>query len=90
MVLYVAFQTAGGALAGLLLRVSFGSHNFLLGGCLADTTLIPIGDIFAVELMADFVLLFSSFGVGLDPGKGHAWSCARPILSWSNAWCSCV
>jgi hypothetical protein len=54
----------------------------LVSGCLADTTLIPIGDIFAVEFMADFMLLFLSFAVGLDPGKGPVGpdSCARPIL----------
>lgn len=67
MVLYVTFQTAGGAIAGLLLRVSFGSRNFLTGGCSVDTTLVPTGDIFALEFMADFMLLFLAFGIGLDP-----------------------
>lgn len=67
MVLYVAFQTGGGAIAGLLLRVSFGSRNFQAGGCFLDSSLIPIGDIFALEFMADFTLLFLAFGVGLDP-----------------------
>ncbi|KIN05169.1 hypothetical protein OIDMADRAFT_115909 [Oidiodendron maius Zn] len=67
MVLYVAFQTGGGAIGGLLLRVSFGSRNFQAGGCFLDSSLIPIGDIFALEFMADFTLLFLAFGVGLDP-----------------------
>lgn len=67
MVLYIAFQTAGGSIAGLFLRVSFGSREFLAGGCAANTTLVPIGDHFALEFMADSVLLFLSFGVGLDP-----------------------
>ena len=67
MVLYVAFQTAGAAIAGLLLRVSYGSRSFLAGGCFIDTTLVPTRDIFALEFMADFTLLFLAFGVGLDP-----------------------
>jgi glycerol uptake facilitator-like aquaporin len=67
MVLYVAFQTTGATIAGLLLRVSFGSRHFLTGGCSIDTSLVPIGDIFALEFMADFMLIFLAFGVGLDP-----------------------
>ncbi|KAK9234189.1 aquaporin-like protein [Lipomyces kononenkoae] len=66
-VLYVAFQTAGGAVAGMLLRVSFGSRDFVAGGCQVDTSLVPTGDIFALEFMSDFMLIFLCFGVGLDP-----------------------
>ena len=67
MVLYVSFQTAGGVVAGLLLRVSLGSRDFLTGGCSADSSLVSTGDHFALEFMADFMLLFLAFGVGLDP-----------------------
>lgn len=67
MVLYIVFQTAGACIAGLILRPSFGSRDFLVGGCSVDTALVPIADIFALEFMADFTLLFLAFGVGLDP-----------------------
>jgi glycerol uptake facilitator-like aquaporin len=67
MVLYLAFQTAGACIAGLMIRSSFGSRDFLVGGCTIDTSLVPIADIFALEFMADFTLLFLAFGVGLDP-----------------------
>lgn len=67
MVLYIVFQTAGACIAGLMLRSSFGSRDFLVGGCTVDTALVPIADIFALEFMADFTLLFLAFGVGLDP-----------------------
>jgi glycerol uptake facilitator-like aquaporin len=81
MVLYVAFQTAGGSIAGLLLRPSYGSREFLVGGCTIDTTLVPIGDIFALEFMADFTLIFLAFGVGLDPRQNGTFGPAlSPIL----------
>jgi glycerol uptake facilitator-like aquaporin len=81
MLLYIAFQTAGGAVAGLLLRISYGSREFLVGGCAIDTELIPIWDIFVIELMADFTLLFLAFGVGLDPRQKNMFSPAiGPIL----------
>jgi hypothetical protein len=41
--------------------------DFLAGGCFADTTLIPMNDLFALEFMADISLLCLAFGVGLDP-----------------------
>jgi glycerol uptake facilitator-like aquaporin len=81
MVLYVAFQTASGTIAGLLLRVSFGSRDFLVGGCAIDTALVPVGDIFALEFMADITLLFLAFGVGLDPRQRATFGPALgPIL----------
>jgi glycerol uptake facilitator-like aquaporin len=67
MVLYLIFQTAGASLAGLLIRSSYGSRDFLVGGCSVAPDLVPTHDIFALEFMADFTLLFVAFGVGLDP-----------------------
>ena len=67
MVLYIVFQTAGASIAGLMIRSSFGSRDFLVGGCTVDVALVPIADIFALEFMADFTLLLLAFGVGLDP-----------------------
>lgn len=81
MVLYVAFQAAGGAIAGLLLRSTYGSRDFLAGGCSIDASLVPLKDIFALEFMADFTLLFLAFGVGLDPRQRESFGSALgPIL----------
>ena len=81
MVLYVSFQTAGGVIAGLILRATYGSRDFLAGGCFADSALVPINDLFALEFMADITLLFLAFGVGLDPRqKGTFGPALGPIL----------
>jgi hypothetical protein len=46
-----------------------------------DTTLVPVGDIFVLEFMADIMLLFLAFGVGLDPRQGATFGPALgPIL----------
>jgi glycerol uptake facilitator-like aquaporin len=67
MVLYVAFQTIGGALAGLLARASYGSRYFKVGGCWIYTDVVPVADAFVVEFVTSTLLLFFAFGVGLDP-----------------------
>lgn len=67
MVLYVAFQTTGATLAGLLIRAAYGSRDFIAGGCSINTSLVPVGDAFVLEFTGDLILLFLSFGVGLDP-----------------------
>ncbi|KAH6679112.1 putative aquaporin transporter [Halenospora varia] len=66
-IIYIGFQTAGAALAGLLLRKALGSRDFKVGGCWLDTDLVPVSDAFVIEFMACSVLIFISFGVGLDP-----------------------
>jgi glycerol uptake facilitator-like aquaporin len=81
MVLYVAFQTVGAILAGLLIRATYGSRDFVAGGCAIDTTLVPVGDAFALEFICDLALLFMSFGVGLDPRQRQVFGPALgPIL----------
>jgi glycerol uptake facilitator-like aquaporin len=67
MVLYVAFQTAGGAIAGLLARASYGTRDFKVGGCWLYTDEVPVADAFVVEFIFCTLLLFIAFGVGLDP-----------------------
>ena len=67
LVLYVAFQTAGGALAGLLLRASYGAQGFKVGGCWLFPEVVPVRDAFVIELFSCLTLLFLAFGVGLDP-----------------------
>lgn len=66
-VLYIAAQTAGGALAGLLARASFGTSDFKVGGCWLFPELVPPAETFVVEFMATSLLLFFAFGTGIDP-----------------------
>ncbi|KAH7027199.1 putative aquaporin transporter [Microdochium trichocladiopsis] len=66
-VLYVAFQTAGGALGGVLARLSIGTRDFKAGGCYLFPDQIDTGDAFVIEFMATLLLLFFAFGVGIDP-----------------------
>ena len=81
MVLYITFQTLGAVIAGLLMRSTYGTRDFLVGGCSVDTSLIPTRDIFALEFMADFTLIFLAFGVGLDPRQKDTFGPALgPIL----------
>jgi glycerol uptake facilitator-like aquaporin len=67
MVLYVSFQTIGAALAGLLVRASWGSRSFKAGGCWLYSDIVPVGDAFVLEFVPCTLLLFFAFGVGLDP-----------------------
>ncbi|CAG7942800.1 unnamed protein product [Penicillium salamii] len=66
-ILYVAFQTLGGTIAGLLLRASFDTRSFTVPGCYMDSTKVSSGNAFAIEFTTDFALIFTAFGVGLDP-----------------------
>jgi glycerol uptake facilitator-like aquaporin len=67
MALYVIFQTTGGALAGLLAQASYGSSLFKVGGCWLYSDGFSVADAFVIEFMACTLLLFLTFGVGLDP-----------------------
>ncbi|KAJ5362335.1 hypothetical protein N7541_003179 [Penicillium brevicompactum] len=66
-ILYVAFQILGGTLAGLLLRASFDTRSFIVPGCHMDSTIVSSGNAFAIEFTTCFALIFTAFGVGLDP-----------------------
>ncbi|KAE8446704.1 hypothetical protein EG329_011748 [Mollisiaceae sp. DMI_Dod_QoI] len=66
-ILYIAFQTAGGALAGLLIRASYGTRDFKIGGCWLYSDVVPVSNAFVVEFMCSLILIFLAFGVGLDP-----------------------
>jgi glycerol uptake facilitator-like aquaporin len=78
MVLYIAFQTLGAVIAGLMMRSTYGSRDFLAGGCSVDTSIVPTKDIFALEFMADLTLLFLAFGVGLDVRTGYGGASMNP------------
>ncbi|PWY65490.1 hypothetical protein BO83DRAFT_381429 [Aspergillus eucalypticola CBS 122712] len=47
MVLYLAGQILGGALAG-----SFGSGQYSVGGCVVDTALVPVREAFRILVYA--------------------------------------
>jgi glycerol uptake facilitator-like aquaporin len=68
MTLYVLAQIGAATLAGLLLRAGANTRDFKVGGCyLFESMGTPVRSAFTVELMADLLLLFLAFGVGLDP-----------------------
>ncbi|KAJ6094495.1 hypothetical protein N7467_002008 [Penicillium canescens] len=80
-ILYIGFQTFGGAMAGLLLRASFDTRSFTVPGCYIDSTKVSAGNAFAIEFTTDFALIFLSFGVGLDPRQRSVFGPALgPIL----------
>ncbi|KAK6523424.1 hypothetical protein TWF281_001406 [Arthrobotrys megalospora] len=66
-ILYVSFQILGATLAGLLLRASYDSRDFKVGGCWLNPAEISVGSAFANEFSANLVIIFIAFGVGLDP-----------------------
>jgi glycerol uptake facilitator-like aquaporin len=67
-VLYLSFQTLGASLAGLMLRASWGSRDFKVGGCfLFENEGTTVGTAFAIEFTVSFALIIIIFGVGFDP-----------------------
>ncbi|EXJ88135.1 hypothetical protein A1O1_05063 [Capronia coronata CBS 617.96] len=67
LVLYMAAQTSGAALAGLFLRAGAGTRDFKVGGCYLFEDMVPISSAFTVEFVGSLLLLLLAFGVGLDP-----------------------
>ncbi|KAF3932560.1 Aquaporin-4 [Dactylellina cionopaga] len=66
-ILYVSFQVLGATLAGLLLRASYDSKEFKIGGCWLNPDQVSVSSAFANEFSASMVIIFIAFGVGLDP-----------------------
>ncbi|KAJ5610417.1 hypothetical protein N7510_007136 [Penicillium lagena] len=66
-ILYISFQLLGATVAGYLLRSSFDTRSFVIPGCVIDTSLVSVGSAFTIEVTTDFMLIFLSFSVGLDP-----------------------
>ncbi|KAJ6134010.1 hypothetical protein N7523_000332 [Penicillium sp. IBT 18751x] len=94
MVLYLAGQTFGGALAGFMLHSAYGSREITVGGCHIDTSMVKPKDGLVIEFIACLVLIFLAFGVALDPRQanvfGHAtapWfvGIVLGIVSWGTA-----
>ncbi|TVY83573.1 Aquaporin-4, partial [Lachnellula suecica] len=95
-VLYMVAQTIGAALAGGLIRGSLGLNLTRAnagGGCLLDSSIIPVGQAYLIESVLSFVLLLLSFGVGLDPRQGKVFgpklgpfltACSLGLVSFSS------
>ncbi|OQE90632.1 hypothetical protein PENNAL_c0011G07886 [Penicillium nalgiovense] len=66
-ILYISFQLLGATVAGYLLRGSFDTRSFVIPGCFIDTSIVSVGSAFTIEVTTDFMLIFLSFSVGLDP-----------------------
>jgi glycerol uptake facilitator-like aquaporin len=67
-ILYIFFQLVGGALAGLLLRASWGGRDFKVGGCfLFEGEKATVGGAMAVEFVGCLSTIILAFGVGIDP-----------------------
>ncbi|KAG0645026.1 Aquaporin PIP-type [Hyphodiscus hymeniophilus] len=72
--LYLIGQTAGAALGGGLIRGSYGRNLTQLyqgGGCFFEPELIDQGQVYLIESVMSFILLFIAFGVGLDPRQAQ-------------------
>jgi glycerol uptake facilitator-like aquaporin len=68
MVLYVAFQLGGAAIAGLLLRASWGNRDFKVGGCFLFTSEgTSIGSALSSEFVGSLTIISLAFGVAIDP-----------------------
>ncbi|KAJ5973378.1 MIP transporter [Penicillium waksmanii] len=94
MILYLAGQTLGGALAGLLLNSAYGTREFTVGGCHIDTSMVPATDGLVIEFVACLILIFLAFGVALDPRQAKVFGPATGpwfvgvvlgIVSWGTA-----
>ncbi|KAE8137839.1 major intrinsic protein-domain-containing protein [Aspergillus pseudotamarii] len=94
MVIYLLGQTLGGALAGFMLQRAYGSKDFTVGGCTVNTRLVPVDEAFLLEFIFCLVLIFLSFGVGLDPRQGSIYGAALSpflvgmtlgVVSWGSS-----
>jgi glycerol uptake facilitator-like aquaporin len=73
MVIYVGMQTAGAALAGLLIRAGRDSRDFKVGGCFMFEGPATVDGALTVEIMACLLALFLAFGVGFDPRQRNVY-----------------
>ena len=94
LVIYLASQTLGGALAGFMLRAAYGSRDYTVGGCYMNPQLVPVNEGFLLEFVFTLLLIFLSFGVGLDPRPGRIYGAALSpflvglalgLVSWGSA-----
>ncbi|KAK3673850.1 hypothetical protein LTR78_006405 [Recurvomyces mirabilis] len=84
MVLYVSAQCTGAVIGSYWLRLGLGDDYFphgVIPGCTVDPTLVSPGQLFVLEYMFAQALIFTAFGVGLDPRQGKVFGPAlSPVL----------
>lgn len=83
-VLYIAAQCIGAIVGGYWLKLGLGDAFFESGvipGCTVDPQLCSVGELFVLEYMFAQALIFTAFGVGLDPRQAKVFGAAlSPIL----------
>ncbi|KAK5116691.1 hypothetical protein LTR62_007365 [Meristemomyces frigidus] len=84
MVLYVTAQGIGAIVGSYWLRLGLGDAYFphgVIPGCTVDPSLVSPGQLFVLEYMFAQALIFTAFGVGLDPRQGKVFGPAlSPVL----------
>jgi glycerol uptake facilitator-like aquaporin len=83
-VLYIAAQVTGSIVGGYWLRLGLGESYFPTGtipGCTINPKLVSRGELFVLEYMFAQALIFTAFGVGLDPRQRKVFGPAlSPVL----------
>ncbi|KAK0926669.1 hypothetical protein LTR57_004124 [Friedmanniomyces endolithicus] len=83
-ILYVVAQCFGAIIGGYWLKLGLGDVSFPAGvipGCTVDPTLVSPGQLFVLEYLFSQALIFTAFGVGLDPRQGKVFGPAlSPVL----------
>ncbi|KAK5728208.1 hypothetical protein LTR17_012113 [Elasticomyces elasticus] len=84
-VLYITAQCLGSIIGGYWLRLGVGTDYYfptgVIPGCTVDPSLVSRGQLFVLEYMFASALIFTAFGVGLDPRQGKVFGPAlSPIL----------
>lgn len=83
--IYVIGQCIGSIVGSYWLRLGVGEDAYfptgVIPGCTVDPALVSRGQLFALEYMFAFVLIFLAFGVGLEPRNAKVYGPAfAPIL----------
>lgn len=83
-VLYIVAQALGAIVGGFWLRLGLGDEFFkadVIPGCTVDEAMVSPGQLFALEFFFAQGLIFTAFGVGLDPRQGKVFGPAlAPML----------
>ncbi|KAK1808885.1 hypothetical protein LTR12_016750 [Friedmanniomyces endolithicus] len=83
-ILYVVAQCVGAIIGCYWLKLGLGDAFFPAGiipGCTVDPTLVSPGQLFVLEYLFSQALIFTAFGVGLDPRQGKVFGPAlSPVL----------
>ncbi|KAH0445708.1 hypothetical protein KCU90_g18, partial [Aureobasidium melanogenum] len=85
--LYIVAQSVGGIVGAYFLRLGLGNAYFpeasvgVIPGCTVNPELVTKGQLFVLEYLFAQGLIFTAFGVGLDPRQGKVFGPAfSPVL----------